>query len=83
MNSLIIQVHRCNEWRKVTTVNFDRDRKQPLVRGNNITHSRETAMREAMSALTAWSGYFLEPVRLIETSGYHGSEQTVIAGGRG
>jgi hypothetical protein len=83
MNRFIIQVNRGNEWRNVTTINFDADRTHPVVRGNNVVHSRKTAMKEAVSGLAAWSGYFLEPLRLVEARGYSSVELTVISGGRG
>lgn len=82
MNRLIVQVYRGEEWRKVTSIEFDANRTSPLVRGSNIVHTRSTAMREGISALTAWSGYFLEPLRLVERIGYYGSEETVVLGGR-
>jgi len=36
MNRLVVQVCRGEEWRKVTSIQFDASRTSPLVRGNNI-----------------------------------------------
>jgi hypothetical protein len=77
MNRFIIQVNRCNEWRKVTTVPFDPTRDRPLRRGDHVVHNRQTALREAMRALTAWAGYFSEDLRIVESEGYYGRVKVI------
>lgn len=61
MNKLFIQVLRCGEWRKVTTIEIERGRNPS---DTDAKYSR--AFAEAQRCINGWSGYFSDPLRIAE-----------------
>ena len=61
MNRLVIQVHRCGEWRNVSTFPFENG-----FNSGDAQQKYRRAYRAAMIGLTRWSGYFTDPLRVAE-----------------
>lgn len=64
--NLIIQVKREDEWRKLNTITEENEKR---------------AISEATRSITAWAGYFVEPLRAIKPERY-GQPLEVVIGGR-
>lgn len=82
MNTIMVQIRRGEEWRKLSSVTYDPNRSSQTPRGEITDYTREGARREALRQLTAWDSYFGgEPLGVVERAGYGGAT-VVIAGGR-
>ena len=56
MNTILIQVYRNGEWRKVSSVEYDPHRQSMKRDGNTIYHTKASAEREANRIMTGWIG---------------------------
>lgn len=54
MTSIEVQVYRCGEWRKITSVQYDPSRETSRRVGDTIYFNRAGAIRQAFQFMTGW-----------------------------
>ena len=77
---IVVQVHRCNEWRNVTSISFSPSKEKSSRKDGFIELSKKDALTEAYLALGAWrsSEQFTGCELRLALQSYYGRPEPII-----